>query len=201
MTYKLKLVPPKVAQGIGNLSDDDLVKELCLGSEHAFEILIQRYHAIVLGYAVRFLGDQSLAREVTQEVFLALWNERNHYQPQGRFRSYLMTMAYHRCHTIARHHQIATTKLRLVADATSSEMLKNLSPLEKLLEVEQASEVQSLLLQIDERTRAMLTLRFCNGLSYKEISSITKRPQGTIKAQVCRGLKRLYNLWAKEQKQ
>src|SRR5687768_12459378 len=92
-----------VVQGKDDLaSDDDLMRLARDGRRDAFEALVSRYTALVIGTASRFLGDRQKGREVAQDVFLMLWAERDRYVPQGKLRNLLVTMAFNRCRMVAR---------------------------------------------------------------------------------------------------
>jgi RNA polymerase sigma-70 factor (ECF subfamily) len=176
-----------------DLSDDDLMLLVRTGIEAAFEILIRRHQGVVLAYAIRFLGDRSLARETTQEVFLALWTERERYQAMGRFRSYLLMVTHHRCQALARtqrYDQARRHGAQEEAEALGARGPE--TPLDQLLEASRRSELGRLLGELDEGTRAALILRYVNELGYEEMARVTGRPEGTLKAQVCRGLRRLH---------
>jgi RNA polymerase sigma-70 factor (ECF subfamily) len=190
---KLRIVEESTPDGeIESLADDQLMLLLNHAShqEQAFDVLIKRHQQLVLAYATRFLGDRSLAREVTQEVFLTVWTERESYEPRGRFRSYLMTIAFNRCQIVARQRGTARRKQPELESRGEQPEAPD-APIEKLLESERAAQVRAVLLELDDRKRAALILRFCDELSYEEIAAVTGQPQGTVKAQVSRGLKRL----------
>ena len=189
---RLRIVEGSVPEGIEDLADDQLMLLLNRVSqkERAFEALIHRHQRLVLAYATRFLGDRSLAREVTQEVFLTVWTERESYRPSGRFRAYLMTIAFNRCQIVARQRGTARRKQPELESRGEPRDPAD-APIERLLESERAAQVRAVLLDIDERKRAALILRFCDELSYEEIAAVTGQPRGTVKAQVSRGLKRL----------
>ena len=68
-------VPDAVADPQPDASGDAaLVREMILGSPLALEALYDRHANAVFGAAMRVGRDQSLAEDVVQETFLALWN-------------------------------------------------------------------------------------------------------------------------------
>lgn len=171
-------------------SDDDLMYAARGGHHSAFETLVRRHQRLVLGLALRFLGDRAAARDVAQEVFLALWVEREEYQPRGRFKAYLVSSTLHRCNGTRRRLETKTRALDALPPAApvSAEVV------EQLVARERQREVQASLSQIPERSREVLVLRYSNGLSLEEIASVTGQPLGTVKSHVFRGLKRLQKL-------
>ncbi|MCC6749071.1 MAG: sigma-70 family RNA polymerase sigma factor [Deltaproteobacteria bacterium] len=201
MGHELKVLPGGEAAIVEEkLLDDDLMRLVRRGVESAFAALIRRHQALVLGYATRFFGDGQLGREVAQEVFLVVWGERQSYEPQGRFRSYLMTLAHHRCHVVARQRRSGAAKVAaLQVEGTALSGGEEATALGQLLAAERQAELARALLGLDDKTRAALSLRFSGELSYEEMSAVTGLPEGTLKAQVCRGLRKLHErLFAEE---
>jgi DNA-directed RNA polymerase specialized sigma24 family protein len=102
MTVVLKAVPDATEHPMDDLSDDDLMRLAAIGRKDAFEILVIRHHAFVFGLAARFLGDRQAGRDIAQDVFLALWADRDKYQRRGMFKSYLAAVCLNRCRVAAR---------------------------------------------------------------------------------------------------
>ena len=190
MRPKLKVLAGGAVGELDGLSDDQLML-LLSREERSFEVLVRRHQPLVLAFAARFLGDHSVAREITQEAFLTLWTERSTYSPQGKFRSYLLALTANRCKSAGRRRQVARRQQPSVQ--SQSAQVASVLPLDELLEAERASLVRTKLQTLEEPYREALLLRFCSGLSYREIASVTGKPAGTIKSLVSRGLKHLWS--------
>ena len=186
-------MPRDPPQSHDELSDDELMLLVARGLEAAFEELVRRHHPVVLGYATRFWGDRDLAREVTQEVFLTAWSERKRYSPRGKLRGYLLAVAYNRCQAAARKRRRAATPTEVDEPEPRDEGL-----MEDLLEAERVTHPHRQLLLLNEPTRRVILSRFMAELSYEEISAATGQRIGTLKSQVCRGLKQLFNMLSEE---
>jgi RNA polymerase sigma-70 factor (ECF subfamily) len=192
---RLEVVAGGISGALEELSDDQLML-LLERQERSFEVLVRRHQPLVLAYATRFLGDRDLAREITQEVFLTLWAERRTYSPQGKFRSYLLTLAVNRCRSLGRRRQVARRQQPLLQSGAAQ--LNSALPIDELLEAERASLVQARLQAIEEPYREVLLLRFCGAMSYQEMASVTGKPEGTLKSLVSRGLKHLWSSLPRE---
>ena len=194
----LRLVKSARSGAADDISDDDLMLLAATGRQDAFEVLVRRHQSLVFALACRFLGDKSLGRDVTQEVFLALWAERNRYQAQDRFKGYLVSMTLHRCHATTRNNKNYLS--RMVGLARESEVAGPTAdlPLDLLLEREKRLQVRQALLKLPEKYRQVLILRFTHGFALEEISKLLKSPLGTVKSSVFRGLKKLQMLLPQE---
>jgi len=195
MEYRhLKLVETPAERIDKKISDDDLMRLTKSGQKSAFEVLYRRHRDLVFGFAVRYLNNRALGRDVTQDVFLSLWAERDRYQPRGKFRSYLFSIMLHRCQYIARQHASDLAKTVQAAQATVSDEVGEWS-LEELLEKERNRAVREKLANLPPKFREVMILRYVNGLSLQEIAEIKAIPLGTVKARVFRGLKRLHGMF------
>jgi RNA polymerase sigma-70 factor, ECF subfamily len=195
MEYRhLKLVDTPEESGDNQITDDDLMRLTKSGQKSAFEVLYRRHRDLVFGFAVRYLNNRALGRDVTQDVFLSLWAERERYQPRGKFRSYLFSIVVHRCQYVARQHASDLAKTAQAARATVSHEVADQS-LEALLEKERDRTVREKLADLPPKLREVMILRFVNGLSLQEIAEAKEMPLGTIKVRVFRGLKQLHGMF------
>jgi RNA polymerase sigma-70 factor (ECF subfamily) len=82
-------------QEIGDVSDAQLVTSIARYSELALAEVYRRHGGAVFGLAQRVLSNQTEAEDVTQEVFLRLWNFPDRFDPgRGSLRSYLLTQSH-----------------------------------------------------------------------------------------------------------
>jgi RNA polymerase sigma-70 factor (ECF subfamily) len=188
----LKIVSEPEKSHENLLSDDELMLLCKRNNRKAFRTLVERYQDMVLGYAYRYLADRDAAEEVGQEVFLALWSERMRYQAQGKFRSFLLTMSINRCRVYARSRTRHLRKIKKLKSAMSPEMISvDSSPMDDLLRAAQIDEVQKRLAQLPSAMKQAIILRYYNGLSIKEIAKLLGSPEGSVKSNLFRGIKKL----------
>ncbi|HBE42112.1 MAG TPA: hypothetical protein DDW27_13060 [Bacteroidales bacterium] len=55
---------------------EELAKKIRLGDKHAFELLFYKYHVSLCRFANKFQQDPEEAKEIVQEVFTKIWEER-----------------------------------------------------------------------------------------------------------------------------
>src|SRR5438270_225797 len=77
------------------ITDEELFREWQSGSTAALEILVQRYHAPLLAYLFRLLGDLQLAEDLVQEFFARLVRDVRTYHYPRPFRPWLYAIAHH----------------------------------------------------------------------------------------------------------
>lgn len=171
------------------VDDDTLMARVKAGDTPAFERLIERYHRRVFAFATRFLGDDSCGEELTQEVFLTLWSERDRYQPRGKLQAYLFALAFKRACALSRRER--NLRARHQAALVQRPVSHTPTALDALLCESHAAEARRHLAELPFSMRRVLVLRFGNGLSLTEIAAFTETPLGTVKSHLFRGLKRL----------
>ena len=172
--------------------DDDALMQLAsAGVMAAFEQLTRRHQAALRGYCTRRCG-VGLGDEVAQEVLLAVWTTRADYQPRGRFRAYLFTIAERRCLNAARSQKRAAERLEVRPETSATD-----TPLESLLARERQRRLFATLDQLSTDQRRALLLHYAAGLDYEAIAAITGRGESTVRSRVFLGLTRLRKLLIK----
>ena len=83
--------------GADEPSDTQLMARVSSGDEQAFASIIGRHQRPVLSIAYRFLGDQSWAEDVAQEVFLRLWQSARRYRPEAALGAYIRRITVNFC--------------------------------------------------------------------------------------------------------
>src|SRR5665213_1734928 len=90
-------------QEIGDVSDAQLVTSIGRYSEVALAEVYRRHGGAVYGLARRVLNSTAEAEDVTQEVFLRLWNQPDRFDPaRGSLRSYLLAQSHARAVDVIR---------------------------------------------------------------------------------------------------
>ncbi|HTC85531.1 MAG TPA: RNA polymerase sigma factor [Candidatus Acidoferrum sp.] len=173
------------------MNDDELLHHLARDLDGAFETLVRMHQDRLYGIALRFLGDPRDAEEVAQDTLLRAYRALGAYEPSRirelRLRAWLATIAIRRCRTHAARRRVATSEL--VAEGPAAQVARpSETPHEVATRREGATEWAALVTGLPDRYRAAVVLRHVDGLSYPEMSEVLGRPEGTVKAQVHRGL-------------
>ncbi len=160
------------------------------GEESAFAELYESVSARVYGLVLRVLRDVHQSEEVTQEVFLQLWETSSRFDPtRGSALSWVMTMAHRRA--VDRVRSTESGRLRDRADAERSVQ----APFDQTAEAAHASleatMVRAALATLDRPQRQALELAYFGGHTHTEVSRLLEIPLGTAKARIRDGLIRL----------
>ena len=188
------------ADRLEDRSDEELMALVRLGTRAAFRVLVVRHAERVAGFCARVTGARAAAPEVAQEVWLAVWDGRDRWEPRSTFRSYLYTVAFSRARNHARSRRRRTAVLSPEAlDAEAAAGADGLA-IDRLLERERRERVLRALSELPEAMREAVILRFVDDLSYEEMEAVLRANASTLRSRVHHALARLKERLGKERR-
>jgi RNA polymerase sigma-70 factor (ECF subfamily) len=145
------------------------------GDTSAFEKVIERHQALVVGTAARMLGSNSEVEDIAQQVFIRVWKSARRYVPRAKFTTWLLkitrNLVFNELRRARRRAQVP-----LQSDPAAEEIpLKdetNPAPDASLLEDELQRAIEEAIMQLPESQRMALVLRRYEQLSYEEIAEV-----------------------------
>jgi RNA polymerase sigma-70 factor (ECF subfamily) len=175
------------------VSINRLLQKIEQGEESALLTLHEHFASAVYSLAYRVLGNTQDAEEITQDVFLRIWDRAEAYDPaRGTFLTWIMTITRRMAIDRIRHRE-----RRLPADGSIS--MDAQPALHETLENGELSETgRTLLLVLEnlpEEQSAAIQLAFFQGMSHSEIADYLHKPLGTIKSQIRLGMQKLRSIW------
>ncbi|TBN58634.1 sigma-70 family RNA polymerase sigma factor [Glaciihabitans arcticus] len=167
----------------------ELLEGVAAGDQWAFAALYDEYSPRVLGLAVRILIDRSIAEEVTQDVFLELWQNANRFNAaKGGGTGYLLTLARHRSIDRVRAEQSSRDRDERIGHREAMPEFDN--TLESIEQLERHQLVERALATLPAVQREAITLSYA-GHTHTEIAAMLGVPLGTIKTRLRDGMSRL----------
>ena len=152
--------------------------------ETALEDAYAAYGSSVLAYVSRYVGRDE-AEDVLQRTFLDVWRYAPRYDPRQRFTGWLFTIAHHRAVDTLRsrrHEVVDVETIRDLAGEDGRETLNRFAD---------AADVRWAVAQLPEHERVVVVMAYFDELTQREIADRLDLPQGTVKAQASRGMRRL----------
>jgi RNA polymerase sigma-70 factor (ECF subfamily) len=177
-------------------TDESLVSALARDLDGAFETLVVAHQDRLFSIALRMLGDRSDAEEAAQDALVRAYRALAGYDAPRihalRLRPWLATIVLNLCRSrLTRQGTRGQRPLSLeVALPASAEPRTedSRSPLAVLVARDAAGDWAQLLMTLPPAYRSAVVLRHVDGLSYPDLAAALDRPEGTVKAQVHRGL-------------
>lgn len=157
--------------------DAALVNDCKRGDRVAMAQLVSQYERPVFNAAYRILGNTDDAADVTQTVFLKVFEHIADYDPKFRFFSWIYRISINESlnQVKKRRHQ------EPLADSQASPWR---SPEEHLESKRLCNRVQGALMELNEDYRTVVVLKHMSGCSYRQISEILQIPEKTVKSRL-----------------
>jgi RNA polymerase sigma-70 factor (ECF subfamily) len=161
---------------------------LIAGDEGALGECYDQYASFVYGLALRVVRDAKAAEDLTQDVFLCLWERPELFDPgKGALRTWLGTLAHRRAVDHVRREEARRrrdeTSLARIAPAPDVE--------EMALALVTAERVREALDDLPPEQRTAIELAYFDGKTYREVAVIMGIPEGTAKSRLRLALKRI----------
>ena len=156
--------------------DPGVLRKAQRGDERAFSIIVRAYQAPVFNYVLRLVGDRALAEDLTQEVFLRVYQGLPRFSLRSKFTTWLFQVTKNRVLDELRAVERRPRAVVELNDAPSLEVLD--APFER---VEAIDAVWRAVENLNPDLKSALLLRDVVGLSYTEIADSLEITLATVK--------------------
>ena len=180
-----------------NLADGDLVLTAVSGREAAFEELVRRYQRPIASYVYRMVGDYDAALDLTQEVFIKIYNSLSRYRSEFKFSTWIYKIAHNTAIDHLRRHTVRDQIMTAGGEGARSEIAiesRRLTPEQESEREERRLEIESVVQSLPAAYRELIVLRHSHDLSYDEIAEVTGLPLGTVKNRLFRAREAMRDL-------
>ena len=169
--------------------DEAAIIEACKeGDRAAFHTLFETYKDRVYSVALHFSGNESAARDVTQQVFIKLFRVIGQFRHDSEFTTWLYRIVANVCTDEHR-------KLRLFIPLADGFEVKSMSAHGSQEEVyirrQVADSVRTAISTLSPKLRMPILLKYVEGFSYDEIADALNLSKGTVASRLNRGHKEL----------
>ena len=174
---------------IGSLADGELVQTAIAGREASFEELVRRYQRPIAAYIYRMVGDYDAALDLTQEVFIKVYNSLTRYRSEFKFSTWIYKIAHNAAIDHLRRFAVREQALTTGFDGERREISiesRRPTPEQESEREERRSEIESVVQLLPGAYRELIVLRHSHDLSYDEIADVTGLPLGTVKNRLFR---------------
>lgn len=171
-------------------ADARLVERCLAGDEGAWEALVKTHTRRVYAICYRFTGSDTEAQDVTQDVFLRVFQSMRSFRAgEGSFGVWLTRLTRNLLIDHYRRGKMARATASIEDQLPMLEERPHIGgKADGMLEGREASEVlQSALQKLSPDLREAVVLRDLEELEYREIADVLKVPEGTVKSRLNRG--------------
>jgi RNA polymerase sigma-70 factor (ECF subfamily) len=157
--------------------DAALLIDCKLGDRQAMSNLVSHYQKPVFNAAYRILGNSDDAADITQTVFLKVFEHIDDYDPKFKFFSWVYRIAINESLNQVK-------KRRKQEPLADSEISPWQSPAQELESKWLCERVQRALMSLNADYRTVVVLKHISGCSYQQISEILQIPEKTVKSRL-----------------
>ncbi len=184
-----KIMPMKEFEGIDEV---EIVKKAVEGDEKAFEFLVRKYQNKVGNLIFKIVGDSSVIDDLTQEVFLKVFESLKDYRFGSAVYTWIYRITVNVCIDEIRKRQRHRVLSLSEVIGQNPKAEPSYSPVEKSAERKELREIiEKAVLKLPIEYKTALILREFEDLQYEEIAKILKVSVGTVKSRIFRARKLL----------
>jgi RNA polymerase sigma-70 factor (ECF subfamily) len=170
-------------------SDAQLVTLIGRYDEVALAETYRRHGGAVYGLARRVLHSASEAEDVTQEIFLRLWNQPERFDAtRGTLRGFLLTQSHARSVDLIR--SLNAQRRREENDASRTARA-GYDIQHEAWDLMLSEEVKRALAELPFEEREAIELAYFEGHTYVKVAEILNEPEGTVKSRIRNGMRRM----------
>lgn len=167
-------------------NEELLLQKIIAGDQNSFADIYTLYGRRIFSFIIKFVNSTPLAEDLTQEVFIKVWENRLHLQQVHSFKSYLFVTA--RNHTFNRLKAIFKSEKAIGEVINSFISLRNVTE-EEVLHKEYIQFLKITLNTLPERTREIFKQCREQGRTYDEVAADLNISRNAVKNHMVSAMK------------
>ena len=174
-------------------TNEDLLESIKQNDHAAFEYLFKRFYPRLLGYAIRFVQDEDVAKDILQECFMNFWEKRQLLSAVS-ISSLLFLMVRNACLNYLKHHMLANyLSIDYLSTLDGEEKLYSadlmFSTDENILYEDLKTQIDTALSKLSPRSREIFLLSRFDGMKNKEIAELLGISTTAVEKHISKSLK------------
>jgi RNA polymerase sigma-70 factor (ECF subfamily) len=163
-----------------------LLERCLVGDERAWEAIVSRYRRKIYNIAYTFVGRHEEAEDLTQDIFLKIFKSLETFDRRANFQTWLISVSRNLCidhYRSRRQEREAIDSAAVIGDVASAVQ----SPTDALEQQDRVRLLADAMQALSPTLRTAVMLRDIRELSYQEIATVLRLPEGTVKSRINRG--------------
>lgn len=168
-------------------NEPELIASVNLGSKDAFVEIYRTHFSGLCDFTFYITRDAEVAKELVQDMFLAIWEQRQNWSPHGSIRSYLYKAVKNRSLDHLNHQKVVRkyekNNQHIEEDIRQQD--------DQVTQKELAAAIDREIERLPEKCRMIFVMSRQQGLTYNEIAEVQGVSIKTVETQIGRALKKL----------
>jgi RNA polymerase sigma-70 factor (ECF subfamily) len=173
-----------------NTDDEDLVLKAQQGDIHAFDELVERYHAKIYGLTYNMTSNREDAEDLTQEIFVKAFQALPRFKGKSSFYTWLYRIAvnktinYRKMRNRKRAMSLDQFDHEIKLDDVYHDLTSKGSPLRNVSLSELQKKMNEALQNLSEKHRTVVVMHDMQGIPHEEIAKMVGASVGTIRSRL-----------------
>lgn len=171
--------------------DEELIEKILKGKTELYEEIIKRYQNKVYSTVYSYVRDSEEAKDLTQEIFIKIYNNLSNFKNMSRFSTYLYRVAVNCCIDWTRKKRLKTVSVMFYQEDSEIEIYEYITdlscnPEQLLLKQENISIIRKEINKLPEIYRTIMIMFYFQDFSPQEIADILEIPRKTVDTRLYR---------------
>ncbi|OCZ49828.1 RNA polymerase sigma factor [Dehalobacter sp. TeCB1] len=176
------------------MEDRELIRRCQHGEKAAFQELISKYHPYVFKFLVKLTGNDQLAEDLTQDIFIKVIRSIDKFEIAGkaRFSTYIITMSKNIYIDYLRKEKRSIPIDPLEYDFINDKSVPGFE--DSVVNKIYSTDIMDQIEKLTEEQKMAIKLKYIEGLTLKEIGEMLNVEPKTVKSRIHNGMVKLKEL-------
>lgn len=182
------------------LDDEELIGLVQQNQEAALSVLYDRYGRLIYSLAFNALQDQALAEEITQDVFLRVWNKADTFRAeQGKVVTWMTSITRYRAIDVIRRRNVRPEGNQAAwVDDPGFDLPDSMDVEVEVETADSSRQIRLAMAELPDEQRLVLSFAYFQGYTHSQIAEILNEPLGTVKTRIRLAMQKLRQLLQEE---
>jgi len=165
-----------------------LIQRCLRGDQVAWERIVRLHWRRVFNVAYKFVGKHDEAEDLTQDIFLKIFKSLDTFDRRANFQTWLISVSRNLC--IDHYRSVRKERQTIDRDVDANELSPAAAepgPIAALEQRDRVTLLRGALAALPESLRTAVVMRDIQELSYQDIATRLRLPEGTVKSRINRG--------------
>lgn len=170
------------------IDDSLLIKQIKKGNHKAYELLFYKYFKVLVVFAKKYLNDLDVAQDITQELFVQIYEKRESLHIHTNLKGFLYTSVKNRCLDYIKTSKIQSDHKNIIKEQLLDQHFDDTDFIE---ETELQEKIHKAILDLPEQNQKIFKLSRLEGKSNQEIANELGLSKRTVETHISNALKKL----------
>ncbi len=153
--------------------------------------MFKQYYAVLVVYALKYVSDMDIAREIVQDLFVKLYEKRLSISIDVSVKSYLYRSVYNSCINYLNQRTMHEKHIKNISFEKEKE--EDINPENEIMAVDLQRKIYEIIENLPVKCRKIFKMNRFEGLKNEEIAQILNLSKRTVETQISKALKTLKN--------